>query len=447
MRIVISALILISLLAACYAENPGLVAVVKLPIINKIKDKYFETAFQSFGHQNLPDFSSGDLSVSNIVVDMANTSPANLKLAFVSEKNAMGIEIDQTSIVVNVHWHYKKSIISVSGDAKISGTINSIGMNLGLTKLQSDSFFVPQVSVMDFSLGMDKGAFSLDFHCDHCPGEIEKIIGSILKDQLIDQVRDQIQSQVPNQINQIGNQVLASDYPTTFNMYQNFGIATGLSDSILVAADHLELPLDATFFAWDKGFSRPATTPDMPHYNPNDPGEIMMFFNPYLVSTLSDTINTGVQTYTDVVMGIQYDVSLDPALGQTTLGFEEGDLVVTATPTIIASAYGVGIRIGATAKLDPKISNGDDQNMFSVTPKIKTLALSSLAAVYNGTTLDLSFAVDYLNAVITGFLNQLVIPTIPIAKREILPLHVTNSELDFHSTYGEFGILFDFGRY
>lgn len=428
------------------AENPGLVTVVKLPVIEKVRDKYFATAFAAFGHQTIPDVSSGDLHVSNIRVDMANTSPANLKISFQQPKNALGVEIDQTSLEVNVDWKYKKSIISVSGDAKITGTLGAIGMNLGLTTMAKDPFVIPQISVQDFILNMDKGAFSLDFHCNHCPGEVEKLIANFLKDTLIDQVRDQIQSQVPSQLNSVGNQILSDSYPTTFNLYNDIDIATGMTAQVTVAEDHIEIPMDATVFPTEQGYKRSGTTPAMPTYNPNDPGAIMMFFNPYLVSTLSDTINASVQKYSATLMGIQYEVSLDPAVGKTVLSFEDTDMVIVASPSITATQYGIGLQLAATAKLDPKILNGDAINMFSVVPKVKALSLSSLKIVYGQDTYDLSFAVNYLNAVIQGMLNQLVIPTVAIPKQDILPLHVTNSELDFHTDYTEFGILFDFGR-
>ena len=447
MKTCISVLVLALFACLCFAENPGLVATVRLPIVEKVRDRYFESVFGSFGHMNLPDISEGDIKVSNIRVDMSNSSPQNLKVTFIPEKNAIGVEIDQTDLKVNVDYHYKKLIVSVNGDAQITGTIGGIGMSLALSSLGESSYFIPQVSTEDFFLNMDTGAFKLDIHCNYCPGEVEKLIASFLKDKLINEVKSQIQSQVPSQVNSIGNEMLKTNFPRAFTLYNDINIATALTGDILVKQDHLEVPLDATMFLSSKGYSRSSSTPDMPRYNPLDPGEIMMFFNPYLVSTLADTLNQGVQSYSLSIMGIDYSVALDPAAGQTSLGLEEGDFSITATPTVTATKFGLGIQIGATAKLNPQITNGDAQNMFFVTPSIKGLSLNSLKVFYKDTPYDLSFALDYLNEVIQGLLNVFVIPTIPVAKLEILPLHVTNTELDFHKDYSEFGILFDFGRH
>lgn len=446
MNKLVSVLILTALLGAVYTSNPGLVAVVKQPIIEKLKNQYFTDAFQTFGHQTIPDMKEGDLSLSNIVVDMKNDSPDNLAVSFVSAQNAIGVDVKNTNIEVQLHWHYKKSIVSLSGEAKVTGPINELGLNLAMGKKEDGEFTIPQISVPTFNLNMDKHAFHLDFKCGGCPGFVEDLISSVLKDTLIDKVKDAIQSQVPSQVDSIGNQVLQDSYPRTMNLYQDIDVATSLTDQITVADDHLEVPLDATVFPHAQGYKRPSDAEDMPHYNPNDPGEIMMFMSSYLANTLSDTLNTDVHSYEITVLGMNYKVSLDPAVGKSAIAFEEGDFSVTVNPTILATAFGVGLEFGATATLDPKISNGDATNMFSVTPTIKALEMNSLKIIASGQKIDISAVKDYLNAVIKGALNVAVIPTIPVAKQDILKLHVTNSELDFHKGYTEFGVLFDFGR-
>lgn len=439
-------LALLAVLSFCNAVNPGLVAVITPPIIDKLRDKYFETAFLNFGHQEIPDTKSGDLKISNIVADLSNPSPDNLKVTFDSGSNSLRVDIEQTYMAVNVNWKYSKSIISESGSAKITGTLDGMLMNIAMTSLPDGQFIIPQIDVQNFDLNFNKGQFHLDFHCSGCPGFVEDLIEKFLKDTLLDEVKSQIKSQVPKQLLSAGNKVLHDSYPRTFNVYENFGIATSLTDKILVTDTHLEVPLDATVFRFDQGFSRPSDAGDMPHYNSQDPGEVMAFFSNYLLSTLKDTVDTEGFKYQANILGMDYELSLPVSTGLGDLSFEEGDFSITATPTIFASAYNVGIEFSATAKLSPTIKPGDATNMLSVVPTIKSLKMNTLNLILPTQKVDISAVADYLNALIESVMNMLIIPTVKIPKLSVLPLQVTSTELDFHSGYSEFGVLFSFGR-
>jgi hypothetical protein len=441
-----SILVLLSVACFCNAVNPGLVAVITLPIINKVKDKYFETIFQNFGHQVIPEVKSGDIKISNIIADLSNGSPDNLKVTFDAGSNSIRVDIEQTAMNVHVDWHYSKSIISESGDATIKGTLDGIGMNIAMTSLVDGQFTIPQIDVQNFALNFNRDNFGLDFHCNNCPGFIEDLIKDFLKDTLLDTVRDQIASQVPSQLLSGGNKALLESYPRTVNPYANFGIATALTDKILVSDNHLEIPLDATVFRSDQAFSRPGDAGVMPHYNPADAGEIMLFIDNYLLSTLKDVVDVEGFTYKTTILAMDYELTIPAVTGLSYLAFEEGDFVVTASPSIVATAYNVGLELSATAKLNPTISPGDATNMFYVTPTIKSISINSLVVVISGEKYDISGVAGYLNGVIQGMLNQFVIPVLSVPKQTVLPLQVTKNVLDFHSGNAEFGVLFEFKK-
>ena len=318
-------------------------------------------------------------------------------------------------------------------------------MGIAMTKAAEGSYFIPQIGVNNFSLDMDKGAFNLEFKCNHCPGEVEKLISKFLKDKLMDAVKSAIISQTPSQVTSIGNGMLQKSYPRAVTLYNNIDIATALIGEVAVQDDHIQVPLDATFFLHSKGYNRPGPAPEIPTYNPKNPGDIMMFMSPYLISTLGNTLNQDLQSYKIAFLGVDFVVSLDPAQGSSSFNFEDQDFSATLNPTISAPSFGVGIQIGASAKIDPKIRNGDATNMFYVTPRIKSLSLKTLKIMIGSTPIDISFVAGYLNQAITMLLNLGLIPDIAIKKMDILALHVTNSQLDFHKEYSEFGILFDFG--
>jgi len=348
-------------------------------------------------------------------------------------------------MAISVNWKYSKSFISVSGSATIRGTIQNLGMNIVMAKLVENQFVIPQILVQDTNVQMDKGGFDVSLHCSGCPGEVEKWISDYMKDDLLNEIHDQIQAQIPAQANSIGNAILTKSYPRTIALYNNIDIATALTDAIVVEDDHLEVFIDATVFPSEEGYKRPEEAKVIPHYNPKDPGEIMVFLSEYLVDTLSVTLGKGVQTYNLTIMGIAYQVSIDPDVGATSLSFEEGDFILKMSPSIVAPTFGVGLQFGASMKLNPTISSGDAKNMMSVTPTIKEMSLSSINVTIGETTFDISAVTDYLNGFIKGFLNAFVIPKIPVKKQPVLPLYVTNSELDFHPDYSELGLLFKFG--
>ena len=430
-------------LVTIFAQNPGLVTVVKKEIIDQARDKYFQTVIGLVGHQVIPNVDEGHLRVSNIRIDLSNPSATNLQTGFRKDINAISVSIKQTNINVAVDWKYKKAFVSESGNAKIFGTLNGISMDIVMTKMAEGPYFIPQISTQNTQVDFDRGAFKLDFNCHHCPGEVEKWIKDVLKHKILDQVKNQIQSQVPAQVNQIGNANLSKLYPRALSLYDGIDIATGLTDVIAVQDDHLEVLVDATVFPHDQGYTRTEEAGDIPHYNANDPGEIMLFIGKYLIDSLSTTINAGVQVYTTTILGFTIEATLDPSIGETSITFEEGDFIISATPTIKLSALEMGIQFGATAKLNPQISNGDDVNMFSVLPQIEEITLSSLMIVTPGDSYDLTIIMDYLNSVLLGFLNTFMTAQIPIKKLALLPLHVTKSELDFHVGYSELGLLFE----
>lgn len=416
-----------------------------MPIIEKAKNKYFVAAFEQFGHITAPDQSEGDLKVSAIRVDLSNGSPDNLKVSFNKAANSIGFSISQTHLEVNTNWEYHKSFVKIGGSAKVTGTLGAIGMDIVMAKAAEGSYFIPQIGVNNFNLNLDKGAFNLEFRCDHCPGEVEKLISNFMKDKLLDAVKNAINSQTPSQVTSIGNHVLMTSYPRAVTLYNNIDIATALIGEVVVQDDHIQVPLDATFFLHSKGYNRPGPAPEIPTYNPQNPGDIQLFMSPYLLSTLGSTLNLGVQSYKVNLYGYDIVVQVDPSQGSSSFNFEDQDFSANLNPLISIPSFGVGLQIGASAKIDPKIQNGDGTNMLFVTPRIKSISLSSLKIMIGPMPIDVSFVVDYLNEVFKVALNMGLIPSVAIAKLAILPLHVTNSKLDFHKDYSEFGVLFDFG--
>ena len=318
-------------------------------------------------------------------------------------------------------------------------------MGIVMSKAAEGSYFIPQIGVNNLNLNMDKGAFNLEFKCNHCLGEVEKLISKFMKDKLLDIVKSAIIAQTPSQVTSIANSLLMQKYPRSMTLYNNIDIATALIGEVAVQDDHIQVPLDATFFLHLKGYNRPGPAPEIPTYNPKNPGDVMVFLSPYLISTLGNTLNQDIQSYKINFMGIDFVVSLDLSQGSTLFNFEEQNFSATLAPTFSIPSFGVSIQVGASAKIDPKIQKGDDSTMLYVTPRIKSLSLSSLKVVVWSVPIDLSLIVSMLNEAFQLILNAGLIPSIAVPKMDILALHVIENQLDFYKNYSEFGVLFDYG--
>ena len=435
-------LILLTILYSSLAENPAIVAVVEKPVIEKARDEYFVDFFTMFGTQNIPDMKSGDIKTNSGVVKLTNNSPNNLQVTFKKDTNSVGVQITNTEMNAHVNYKYKKSVISVSGDATVKGKISDINMNIALDKVAEDDHFLPHVTASDFQFSLSGTSFHLN--CKHCPGEVEKLISKWMKGDLIKEIEKSVRSQVPGQINSQGNEIIAKELPRTLTLLGNIDISTVLTDTINIEDDHVEVPLDGTLFLHDKGYKRPSHTQDMPHFNPDDEGEMQLFLNPYLLQTFDDVINAQMHSFESKLLGLKYIVTIDPEVGKTTLSFIDGDLFIDATPKVFFTGLKSGIQFESQIKMDPDFLKGDSKNMMSVKLGIDQISLKSLTLTLFGKDFNLNPETKFLNTILKYVLNWGIIPKIKIPKTKLLSLKVTNSEIDFHEDYSELGISFEF---
>ena len=440
---ILSILSLLAIISVSRAENPGIVAVIKKPIIEEARDQYFTQIFKDFGEQTIPDIKKGDIKTSDGRVSISNGSPKNLDITFNPKSNSIGVQIKDTKFSAKVKYKYHK-VVTVKGDVEVSGKVENLKMNIVLDKT-SGKPIIPQIKVEDFEFGMSKKSLKFRLHCKHCPSPVEKLISNWMKGDLVDEIRKQVKKKVPQEIATKGNKVLKEEFPEAVNLYNNIDISTLLTSNIKVDEDHLEIPIDGTLFLHDKGYKRPESTKKMPHYNPEDPGEIQVFLNSYLLKTMSTVINSEKHSYESRILGIKYQILLDPELGGTELSFIEGDFIIDTHPRIYSETLKLGMEFEAICKMDPEIKNGGSKNMMSIIPNVDSLSLKSFRLIVFGKTINLDPSTNLLNPILRFVLNWMVVPTINISKKEILPLKVTNSEVDFHDVYSEVGIAFKLG--
>lgn len=439
-------LILLSIFVFAYAENPGLVAVVEEPIINKVRDQYFTSVFEALGTITLDEFEEGAIKAHNIRVEVSNDDPENLQVGFDAKNNSILVDIQKTFVNVKVDYSYKLGLVNVKGTADIQGPLDDLNLSVKLSKEEIDGFIIPNIAIPKISLNMKKSDFKVKLTCKGCLPPVESLITTFMKGTLLSKVETQIKTQVPEMADEIGNGILRTSYPRTFPLFQDIEIVTALTDVINITDGHIEIPIDATVFTAEQGIVRPGPTPEMPRFNPENPGEIQMFFSSYLADTLTSTLNSLEKLVIKKRFLFLFNIitTIDPSKGRTSVGFDDGALVVSVTPRITTKILKLGVEASATVKVQLNIKGGDKNNLLTVVPKISKLNLNSFKVIIFGLPINLSLFKFLITPFARIFLNLIGLPKIPIPKSDLLPLTVKDSLLQFNKNYAEFGILFDF---
>ena len=152
-------------------------------------------------------------------------------------------------------------------------------MGIVISKAAEGSYFIPQIGVNNFNISMDKDVFNIELNCNHCPGEVKRLVSKFMKERLLDAVRSAIVAQTPSQITSIVNSLLMQKYPRSVTLYNNIDIAKALVGEVAVQDDHIQVPLNATSLH-SKDENNPGPAPEIPKFNPKNPDDIMVPLSP-----------------------------------------------------------------------------------------------------------------------------------------------------------------------
>lgn len=435
-----AALFVIVVIYLCNAENPGLVAEVKKSAVDKYKDKYFRKAFDKYTNMTLPDFSDGKLEASNTHVSLVNDSPQNLEVSFKPSSNAIGVEIKNTDFAGRLDFKYREFIFTITGEASMRGKINSIKMDVIMTKLAEDSYYIPQIDVKNFDVTIDRDSFKVDMRCSPCNRLVEEAISGALEEILIDKIRERLQEDAPQRIKSSANEELQETYARKFTLHKNIDISSGLTDSIEVKEDHLALYFDATVYLQSQGYKRLKEAPEMPEGLKNNTGEVVFRANSYVLDTLSHTLNQEVFVSSTTIMATEYKIILDPSISHVALAFAEDVIEVKTNPVIYDVFNKTSYEIGMKATLTFDLADGDEKNIISITPKVKEMEFTYFKLLHKNQEFEGNFLLEYLNTVLPSVLTKVLIPEITIPKQKGMQFHLTNPELYLREDYAESGV-------
>jgi hypothetical protein len=447
MNKIVIVLLALGLINSVIAENPGLVGGLKLPIINKIKEKYFETFMDGFRNINIDDLHEGDLKVTGIEVEAINDDHNNVQVSFNEEKNGINVVVDNTQIKVHCNWGYKVLIITISGVGDIRGPISHLSMLIGFETQEKDGAIIPKINIQDFDIGIDSGAWDFHFDCSACPPGIADLLLNLFKGELVGKIKDEARNVVNTQIADMVNNVLLESYPLQAAVTDTISLSTATTSVVKVKANYLSVPLDATIFLTEEGYARQFEAPEIPFESESNPGELMFFASTYLFDTFESTINKTPFDIPLSIMGYDASFKIDGTKVPLELKTQNKNLHASLGGIFELPAWKFEAEVGIETNIDLFFPNGDEANMVYVDADVNkdSLKFTKFKISFYGWNFNLSFVTGIVNFLIGNVINLFVLPSIPVAKIEALPLTSTGSQVNFFETYTELGLAFNFG--
>lgn len=431
------------MLSAKCDPNPGFVMDFRRQIFLDVIDRYFLEVLESYGQIEIPYMEMEGITLTNLTVNVTNPSAQNVQFDFNSTQNALIAGVSNTSIYISLKWKYNALL---SGNALISGPVKVAGLNVGFTETQRDEFNVPQLSLNHFDFALDKDAFKLNFDCKLCPKFLTDLLVKIFKSSLLSTVENSVREMFSQELFEDMNAGIYEFYPTTVNVTDEIGVSTALVSSINVEDDHLELPLDMTFFLLSEGYKRQGDGPVVPRYDAQDSGEIMVFLSSYVTDTLMRTINTKPISFPFKVLLFNMKLHLLGPSSPTIIKMKKNNLQITASPALDVGFLRITYSVSFEAKLDASVKTGDGDVMLYITPQLRGLSLKKFQMTFIGIKFDLTFARIILNWIVGLVANWVLIPTFEVPQLPGLPLKATNSLLNVRDNFVEFGISFAFNH-
>jgi len=447
MKVLIFAIALALAISCTHGVNPGLIGGLKLPLINKMKAQFVPPIMEGFKQIAIDDMHMGDLSVTGITVHVDNNDHNNIKVGFNEGKNGLDIAVDNTYINVHVNWRYSKGIIKVSGVGDIKGPINHIQMVMGFDTQPKGDFLIPKVQINDFDMSLDKGQWNFHFDCKLCPSKVIDLIVNAFKGPLVDKIKGEAKKVVNSKVSDTVNAKLVEVYTTTTALNPDLTFTLATTGPISVKSTYLSVPFDGTVFLTKEGYSRPFDAPDIPHENPQNPGEIQLFASKYLYQTFEKSINKLPMRFDSQIAG--YDVTFDVDGSKVPIEIDTRDkhLHVLGGGILTFPTLGFVFEVGASCDIDVLFRPGDSTNTIYVDPDVnrESLKLTVFKATLYGYEIDFTPFIGVVNYVVGFVINSVMLPPVAIAKNPGLPLTATAGVIDFYDTYTEAGVAFNFG--
>ena len=371
------------LVAAASAQNPGLTASVALSAIEGFKDQALPVFLSQIGDISIPDqsdqigsgFFSIDVSISQITVSGISADASSTAVSF-SSPNVISVLIAGLQATTTFNWNFNTHGISGggNGNVQISNTNVAVSISLGESSghctITIDSASV-NIGNLNINIGGNPLAavenWIIGLFNNNLKGTIQSAVGQAIQQsgqQAIDQLLSQFGVSVP-----IGN--------------TGFGVDYDLVVSPDVQPDHITVSSLALFLDVKNPNYNPPIAPPMPlpAYNPND-DQIQIAISDY-------TMNSGLfAAYASGVLQYTITPSMIPSSSPVQLDTTSLDSLFPG----IQAAYGAGLPCNvmcSAGEAAPMISTLGGDVTGTATANCAVMVESTIQAL--GLAIDLAF--------------------------------------------------------
>ena len=420
MRASITVILILALSAYVSANNPGIVANIQISYIQQVKDYFFPLMVAQMKSVPIPNQSKGPVSSSNGVMTIQNTNPDNVQITLNPSGNSVRLHITNTFVYVSSDWKFDE-VVSFSGSSTGHGPISSIWRDIAFATQTKEGYIIPQVNIENFSMVLDTNNFEVEVGSGF-EAEVTEAIANFFKKEIVDSIQSQVQAKMNLEISEKLNQRILADYPTSVEIVDGISFSTTYTSKILVSENYIQIPLDATVFRTQNGYSRSSTAAAIPTAIPTVDQDVLAYIGEYFLNTLINTVNTEHFTYTTSILGVS--VTIDLPADSTAASFEDGLFSLTVSPQV-HFAGSLKFEGTMTMAVDPKITPGGSSDLMSIQLNMSNFEIEKSSLKVFGFDMPFSAIVDAGAFFIKHTANYLI-PALVIPKSPEYPFTVTS---------------------
>lgn len=437
--IILLALIVLSV----YGRNPGAMIGLREPVLNKIKDQYFDLIMLGMQFIFVEDINEGTVTMTNIQPVLKIASSSQVQIGFDEPRNLLVVTVVNAGLKVHLNW--RESSTGKTGNGDLDGTIANITMFMSFGTESRNSTYIPKINFESVVINENVSDFTIVHGCNECDANTISRIENAMGAQLFNHFENDAKKIVNTLITPMVNVQLQTLYPESFPITSDISIMVGHTDKIMVKETFITVPIDATIYNPNVAFERCMDAPDFSIQNASNPGEMLLFASDYVYACMAKVVNRYDFNFTFNVFGTNVTINIDDAIVPFELESEVGHMRMLAGGNITVPVWNVGMKFALETKLDIDISPGNSAAMFSLVPKLVDADFRTLIVNIWGFQLDLKNSiVPYVNRMMESILNLIFFPRIVVPKIDTVPIKLNKANLEFFANHTEAGLTVSF---
>jgi hypothetical protein len=437
-------IILIALIAiSVYARNPGAIIGLKGPILDKIKDQYFDLIMIGLNFIFIENIKQGTVTLTNIQPDIDIPNSSHVTLGFDEPNNSLIVTVVGAGLKVHLNWQDTAS--RKTGVADLTGTVASITMMMSFDSEVINDTHYPKINFDSVRIRENIADFTIEHGCNNCDSDTINRIQNTIGVQLFNHFESEAKGIVNTLIANVVNLQLQSLYPSTFPISGDISVALGNTGKIMVTESFVAVPIDATIYNPSSGFERCMEAPEFSIQNVTNPGDMLLFSSDYVFKCMTNIMNKYDIKFTFPVFGTNVTIDIDGDLVPFELESEVGHMRMIAGGRISIPSVNIALTFAVDTKMDLDIFRGDIAAMFYITPKLIDADFSTLILSVWGFNIDLKNSiVPFINQLMVSIINLIVLPRITVPYIESVPVRLVDANLEFFANHTEAGITVGF---